>query len=94
MPAAEPSRSHFVCSFHGNDVSRVAAVSPTMGAGSSVAQDASPTDTEASRINLKNLQRRELEISASINDCVSLLNPGSTGQVRGNDIADSRGRFN
>ena len=93
-PAADPSRSHFVCSFHGNAVSREADWSPTIGGGSSVAQDAIPQPMQVSRIIFMKRVQRRLEISATINDNVSLLNPGATSQAHCNDIADSGRGFN
>ncbi len=93
-PAADPSRSHFVCSFHGKAVSREAA---WIGdnrwrifgrAGCNRAPNAGEQD-----IFMNRLQRKS-EISASINDSISRLNLDATGQARGNDIADSGGRFN
>ena len=90
-PAAEPSLSHFCCSFQGRAESRVAPGSAMSGGGSLVAQEASASAAEKSSAILMNLGSG---IRASINDSISGLHLDTADQAAGNDIADGGRRFN
>lgn len=92
-PAAEPSLSHFACSFQGKAVSRLP-LGSTIRGGSFFAQEASALAKQKREAILKNLKQVESKIRASINDDISRLHLDPAGQAAGDDIADGGGWFN
>lgn len=93
-PEAEPSLSHFACSFQGRAVSRTAPESPMIGAGSFVAQEASMIAMQQRSAIRMSFTHVGSGIRASINDSISGLHLDTVRQAAGNDIADSGRRFN
>lgn len=93
-PEAEPSRSHFACSFQGRALSRAAFGSAMRGGGCLDTQEASAVATQKSSVILMSLKQVGSGIRASINDGISGLHLDTAGQAAGNDIADSGRRFN
>jgi hypothetical protein len=93
-PAAEPSLSHFSCSFQGRAVSRLAPGSAMSGGGSLLAQEARVVATQKSNAILMTLKHAGSGISASINDSISGLHLDAAGQATGDNVADGSRRFN
>src|SRR5204863_9434222 len=92
-PAAEPSLSHFVCSFQGSALSW-AALGSAMSGVSLDAQEASAIIAQNSKATLVRFAQVTSGIRASIDDNISGLHLHPPGQAACDDIADGSRGFN